>query len=109
MENLYFGRNISSGMLVAEARGVITLALYQHGLAVRGFTPVTIKQAVVGQARADKKQVQEMTRLLLSLAEIPKPDHAADALAAAVCAANTLVFEAPPQTGGSAGFPLKAP
>jgi crossover junction endodeoxyribonuclease RuvC len=94
VETLYFARNISSAMAVAEARGVISLALIQYGLPVREFTPNAIKQAVAGYARADKKQVQEMTRLLLTMDGIPKPDHAADALAAAICAANTLLITA---------------
>jgi crossover junction endodeoxyribonuclease RuvC len=75
-------------MAVAEARGVISLALVRYGLPIHEFTPSAIKQAVTGYSRADKNQVQEMTRLLLALHEIPEPDHAADALAAAICAAN---------------------
>ena len=90
MENLYFGRNVSSAMTVAEARGVLLLALTAQGLPVKELTPNAIKQAVVGVSRADKKQVQEMVRLLLGLSEIPKPDHAADALGAAICAALQL-------------------
>jgi crossover junction endodeoxyribonuclease RuvC len=89
LETLFFSRNRSSALAVAEARGVISLALAAYGLALREFSPNAIKQAVVGQSRAGKRQVQEMTRLLLALPEIPEPDHAADALAAAICAANT--------------------
>ncbi|MDR2516479.1 MAG: crossover junction endodeoxyribonuclease RuvC [Spirochaetaceae bacterium] len=89
IETLFFSRNRSSALAVAEARGVISLALARSGLAVREFSPNAIKQAVVGHARADKTQVQEMTRLLLALPEIPRPDHASDALAAAICAANS--------------------
>ena len=89
MENLYFGKNITSAMAVAEARGVILLALSARGIPVLELTPHAIKQAVVGVSRADKRQVQEMVRLLLGLTEIPKPDHAADALGAAICAAHT--------------------
>jgi crossover junction endodeoxyribonuclease RuvC len=59
---------------------------------VREFTPLAIKQAIVGAGRAEKKQVQEMIRLILGLQDIPKPDHAADALGAAVCAANTMII-----------------
>ena len=88
IENLYFGKNISSAMAVAEARGVLLLALSGQGLPVRELTPNAIKQAVVGVSKADKHQVQEMVRLLLGLTEIPKPDHAADALGAAICAGN---------------------
>ena len=88
MENLYFGKNISSAMTVSEARGVLLMALSARGLPVQELTPNSIKQAVVGVSKADKKQVQEMVRFLLGLAEIPKPDHAADALGAAICAAH---------------------
>ena len=88
IENLYFGKNITSAMAVAEARGVLLMALYSKGLAVQELTPNGIKQAVVGVNKAEKKQVQEIVRLILGLNEIPKPDHAADALGAAICAAN---------------------
>jgi crossover junction endodeoxyribonuclease RuvC len=89
VETLYFGRNVTSAIAVAEARGVLSLALAQKGLAVREYTPNAIKQAVTGGSRADKSQVQEMVRLLLGLDAIPKPDHAADALAAAICCAHS--------------------
>ena len=89
VETLYFGRNVSSAIPVAEARGVIFAALAERGLPVREFRPNAIKQGVVGLVRADKKQVQEMVRIILGLAEIPAPDHAADALGAAICAANS--------------------
>ena len=88
MENLYFGKNISSAMSVAEARGVLLLAISASKIPVRELTPNAIKKAVVGVTRADKNQVQEMVRFILGLPEIPKPDHAADALGAAICAAN---------------------
>jgi crossover junction endodeoxyribonuclease RuvC len=88
MENLYFGKNISSAMAVAEARGVLLLALASHGLTVLELTPNSIKKAVAGVNKADKDQIQEMVRILLGLKEIPKPDHAADALGAAICAAH---------------------
>ncbi|MDR2303346.1 MAG: crossover junction endodeoxyribonuclease RuvC [Treponema sp.] len=88
METLYFGRNVSSAMAVAEARGVISIALAGAGLEIREFTPNQIKNGVVGVSRADKQQVQEMVRIILGLKEIPKPDHAADALGAAICAAH---------------------
>jgi crossover junction endodeoxyribonuclease RuvC len=93
METLFFARNVSSALPVAEARGVLCLALAERGLLVREFSPNAIKQAVAGVARADKAQVQEMVRFILALEAIPKPDHAADALAAAICAANTLSLE----------------
>jgi len=90
MENLYFGRNISSAMAVAEARGVLLMALSYKGIPVLELTPNSIKQAVVGVNRADKKQIQEMVKLILGLKEIPKPDHAADALGAAICSAHSI-------------------
>lgn len=89
METLYFAKNVSSAMAVAEARGVVTLALALHGISLGEYTPHGIKQAVVGVARADKKQVQESVRILLGLKDTPKPDHAADALAAAITRINT--------------------
>ncbi|WP_349629690.1 crossover junction endodeoxyribonuclease RuvC [Breznakiella homolactica] len=92
VETLYFARNVSSAIPVAEARGVLCMALAEHGLPVREFTPNAIKQAVVGRGAADKAQVQEMVRLILGLETIPKPDHAADALGAAVCSAHTLLL-----------------
>jgi crossover junction endodeoxyribonuclease RuvC len=88
METLFFARNVSSALPVAEARGVLSLALAERGLPVQEFSPNAIKQAVTGTARADKAQVQEMVRFILGLAGIPKPDHAADALASAICAAH---------------------
>ena len=89
MENLYFGKNISSAMSVAEARGVIYMVLTQNKIPVMELTPNAIKKAVVGVNNADKIQVQEMVRFLLGLSEKPKPDHASDALAAAICAAHS--------------------
>ncbi|MDR1429411.1 MAG: crossover junction endodeoxyribonuclease RuvC [Spirochaetaceae bacterium] len=88
METLYFARNVSSALPVAEARGVLSMVLAEQGIALREFTPNAIKQAVVGESRASKSQVQDMLRLILGLKEIPRPDHAADALGAAVCAAH---------------------
>jgi crossover junction endodeoxyribonuclease RuvC len=89
METLYFAKNVSSAMGVAEARGVVTLALALRGIPLGEYTPHGIKQAVVGVARAEKAQVQESVRLLLGLSSIPKPDHAADALAAAITRIHT--------------------
>lgn len=89
MENLYFGKNISSGMAVAEARGVLLMALSSFRLPVLELTPGAIKKSVAGVTRADKNQVQQMVRVILGLKDIPKPDHAADALGAAICAAHS--------------------
>jgi len=88
MENLYFVKNISSGLPVAEVRGVVLLAFAQAGLAIGQYNPTQIKLALVGVGQAEKRQVQEMVKLLLGLPGIPKPDHAADALAAAICHVN---------------------
>lgn len=85
IESLFFFRNVTSALPVAEARGVIRLAFEHAGIPLAEFTPNDIKKSVTGSARADKAQVQEMVRLLLGLREVPKPDHAADALAAAIC------------------------
>jgi len=92
MENLFFGKNVSSAMAVAEAKGVMLLALANAGIPVRELTPNSIKKAVVGVTRAGKSQIQEMVRIILGLASIPKPDHAADALGAAICAAHLSVY-----------------
>ncbi len=84
IETLFFSKNISSALPVAQARGVVLLAAAEEGLAVGEYSPVTIKQSVVGAGGASKVQVQEMIRILLGLQDIPEPDHAADALAAAI-------------------------
>ena len=89
IEILYFARNVTSALPVAEARGVLCMALAQHNIPVIEFSPNAIKQAVVGRGSADKRQVQEMVALILGLNSVPKPDHAADAVAAAVCCAHT--------------------
>jgi len=92
IETLYFGKNVSSAIPVAEARGVISAAIAERGIFLRELTPNAIKLGVAGHARADKEQVQEMVRIILGLDEIPKPDHAADALGAAICAANSAAL-----------------
>ena len=85
IEELYFGKNVSSALAVGQARGVVMLAAAAHGLTCASYTPAQIKGAVCGSGRADKHQVGAMVARLLSLPETPKPDHAADALAAAIC------------------------
>jgi crossover junction endodeoxyribonuclease RuvC len=85
VEELFFSRNVRTAMSVGQARGVALLALADAGLDVAEYTPLAIKQAVTGYGNADKMQVQEMIRLLLELAEVPRPDDAADALAVAIC------------------------
>ena len=89
VEKLFFQRNISTAIAVGQARGVVLLALAQAGLEVGEYTPNEVKQAVTGYGSADKKQVQEMVRVLLLLDKIPKPDDAADALAIAITHLNT--------------------
>lgn len=85
VEELFFNTNITTGIQVAQARGIILLALAQNGLAPVSYTPSQVKQAVVGYGKAEKKQVMEMTRMMLGLAKLPRPDDAADALAVAIC------------------------
>jgi crossover junction endodeoxyribonuclease RuvC len=85
MESLYFWRNVTSALPVAEVRGAIRLVLQRRGLHILDFSPTAIKQSVVGNARAEKEQVQAMVKLLLGLKDVPRPDHASDALAAAIC------------------------
>jgi len=89
IETLYFGRNVTSAIPVAEARGVISAAIAEKGIFLHEFTPNAIKLGVTGNASADKNQVQKMVQLILGLEKIPKPDHAADALGAAICAFNS--------------------
>lgn len=84
IEQLFFGRNVTTAISVSHARGVIVLAGQQAGLKIEEFTPPQIKQALTGTGSADKKQVQEMVKLLLNLKEVPQPDDCADALAAAL-------------------------
>jgi crossover junction endodeoxyribonuclease RuvC len=85
VEKLFFAQNVTTAMSVSQARGVVLLLGQQHNLELHEFTPLQIKQAVTGYGKADKKQMQEMVRVLLGLSEVPKPDDAADALAAAIC------------------------
>ena len=89
METLFYAHNQSTVIYVAEARGVILLAARKAGVPVFEYTPLQVKQAVAGYGKATKKQVQEMTRALLKLEKIPKPDDTADALAMAICHAHS--------------------
>jgi len=84
IEKLFFTRNITTAMSVAEARGVAVLVGRKAGLPIAEYTPPQIKQTLTGYGKADKKQVQEMVRIQLGLKEVPKPDDCADALAAAI-------------------------
>ncbi len=90
VEKLFFAQNVTTAMTVAQARGVVLLCGRQAGLEIFEYTPLQIKQAITGYGKADKKQMQEMVRVLLGLAEVPKPDDAADAIAAALTHAHTL-------------------
>ena len=89
VEKLYFTNNKTTGIGVAEARGVILLAAEQAGVPIFEYTPMQVKMAVTGYGKALKPQVMEMTRRLLNLKEVPKPDDTADALAIAICHSHT--------------------
>jgi len=88
MEELYFGQNVQTAFAVGQARGVVLLAAGQRGLPCTGYTPQQVKGAVCGNGRASKDQVGRMVQALLGLQAPPTPDHAADALAVAICHAN---------------------
>lgn len=85
IEKLFFTNNQKTAIDVAQARGVIVLSAVRHGISIYEYTPLQVKQAVVGYGKAEKKQVMDMTRRILKLEQIPKPDDAADALALAIC------------------------
>ncbi len=85
IEELFFNTNAKTAILVGQARGVAVLACVKEGIEIEEYTPLQIKQALVGYGRAEKKQVQQMVKTILNLKEVPKPDDTADALAAAVC------------------------
>ncbi len=89
IEKLFFNRNVTNAFAVGQARGVIILAAAKRGIPIAEYTPMQVKQAVVGYGKAEKKQVQEMVKLFLKLKEIPKPDDVADALAVAICHAHS--------------------
>lgn len=90
VEKLFFAQNVTTAMTVAQARGVVLLCGIQAGLKIAEYTPLQIKQALTGYGRAEKKQIQEMVRVILGLDNIPKPDDAADALAAAITHSMTV-------------------
>ena len=92
IEKLFFNRNVTTAMAVSQARGVLILAAVQQGLEIGEYTPLQVKQAVVGYGKAEKKQVQEMVKLFLHLSAVPKPDDVADALAIAICHAHSQVL-----------------
>lgn len=90
VEKLFFAQNVTTAMTVAQARGVVLLAGQQAGLEIHEYTPLQIKQALTGYGRAEKKQIQEMVRVILKLKIAPKPDDCADALAAAITHSMTM-------------------
>jgi len=94
LEELYFGQNARSAFAVGQARGVVMLAAGQRGIPCSGYTPQQVKGAVCGSGRAEKDQVARMVATLLGLPETPKPDHAADALAVAICHAGRAPMSA---------------
>ena len=89
IEKLFYNTNAKTVIDVAQARGVTVLAAYQNNAEIFEYTPLQVKQSVVGYGRAEKKQVQEMIRVILNLEKVPKPDDTADALAMAICHAHS--------------------
>jgi crossover junction endodeoxyribonuclease RuvC len=89
VEELFFAKNVKTAIAVGQARGVILLTVKENHLPLLEFTPLEVKQAITGFGRATKKQIQNMVKILLGLKVIPRPDDAADALAIAICGANS--------------------
>ena len=94
VELLYFARNVTTAMTVGQARGVVLLSAAQQGVAIAEYSPSEVKHAIVGYGKADKRQIQEMVRIILGLPSTPRPDDAADALAAAICHVQVAPFRA---------------
>lgn len=92
IESLFFFKNAKTIVQVSEVRGVLMYVAVKNGVEINEFTPLQVKQAVSSYGRAEKAQVQQMVKLILGLETIPKPDDAADALALAICCANTIVY-----------------
>lgn len=90
VEELFFNKNVKTAIVASHARGVIVLAAVNSGVDIAEYTPLQVKQAVIGYGRASKHQVQAMVTRILQLKEIPKPDDTADALAVAICHANSV-------------------
>lgn len=93
VEKLFFQRNVTTAIAVGQGRGVVMLALAEAGLSVAEYTPLEVKQAVVGYGGADKNQIQQMVKAMLNLDTIPRPDDAADALAVAICHLHTRRYQ----------------
>jgi len=89
IEEIFFNKNVRSALTVSKVHGMVAITVALAGLELYEYTPLQIKQATVGNGRAEKHQVQSMVKILLNLSEIPQPDHAADALAAAICHVHT--------------------
>lgn len=89
IEEIFFNKNVRSALTVSKVHGMVAITVALEGLELYEYTPLQIKQATVGNGRAEKHQVQSMVKILLNLSEIPRPDHAADALAAAICHIHT--------------------
>lgn len=89
VEELFWGHNITTGIGVSHGRGVILLAIQKAGLPLHEYTPMQVKQAVVGYGKAEKRQVMDMTRRLMKMEKMPRPDDAADAIAIALCHARS--------------------
>lgn len=103
IEELFFGQNVTTGIGVAQSRGVILLAIRQAGLQVYSYKPMQVKQSLVGYGNATKHQMQDMTKRLLHLSAMPKPDDAADAIAIALChgrSSTSLIAQAQNKQGG---------
>lgn len=100
IEELFFNNNAKTALTVGQARGVIILAAVQNRIPIYEYTPLQVKQALTGYGRASKTQIQQMMKSILGLAEVPKPDDVADALAIAVCHGNSMRFNSIKQFGG---------
>lgn len=90
IEELFYNKNVKTAMAIAQARGIHLLAAENHSIPLYEYTPLQVKQGIVGYGRAEKKQIQEIVRIILKLESIPKPDDASDALAIAICHAHSL-------------------
>lgn len=90
VEKLFFSQNVTTAMTVSQARGIVLLTAMQAGIKISEYTPQQIKQALTGYGKADKKQIQEMVRVILNLKEVPKPDDCADAIACAITHSMTM-------------------
>ena len=89
IEEIFFNKNVRSALIVSKVHGMVAISVALMGLELYEYTPLQVKQATVGNGRAEKHQVQSMVKILLNLSEIPRPDHAADALAVAICHVHT--------------------